>query len=692
MNEIQIEPERYELFERPAWKFDLDRREFLKVAASGIVVICLAHEARAQDQRRGRGGGAGPSDLGAWLHIDEKGLITVYTGKTEVGQNIRTSLAQAVAEELCVSCGSVRLVMADTDLVPFDGGTSGSRTTPSMAPQLRRAATAARELLLDRAASEWKVERGMLSVVDGKVADKEGRSVPFGELTKGQKLVKTIAEAPLTPASKWKVSGTAVPKVNGREMVTGAHAYTSDLRRPGMLFGRVLRPPSFGATLASVDLRSAESLGVTAVHDGEFVGVAGATSHAAARALEAIKAEWKTIPPPSSKDLFERLKKDGAGRDGEIDESLKAADVRLERTYTAAYIAHAPLEPRAAVAEWTDGRLSVWTGTQQPFRVRGELAKAFGLPEDRVRVIVPDTGSGYGGKHTGEAALEAARLAKSAGKPVKLVWTREEEFTWAYFRPAGVIDVRAGALRDGTLVAWECHNFNSGGSSIKPPYEIAHQKTQFHNAVSPLRQGSYRALAATANSFARESAVDELARELKIDPLGFRLKNLKDTRLRAVLEAAAERFGWDKRRGTGFGLACSLDKGSFVATCAEIRVNGGRVKVVRAVTAFECGAVVNPDHLKNQIEGAVTMGLGGALFEAIEFENGRITNPRFSRYRVPRFGDVPVLETVLLDRKDLPSSGAGETPIIAIAPAIGNAIFDATGERRRSLPLAPSPK
>jgi nicotinate dehydrogenase subunit B len=689
MSDLRIEPERYELFEEPAWRFELDRREFLKVAASGIVVLCLLDEATAQDQRRGRGGAAGPADLGAWLHIDEKGRVTVYTGKTEVGQNIRTSLAQAVAEELRVACDSVRLVMADTDLVPFDGGTSGSRTTPSMSPQLRRAAAAARELLLDRAAAEWKVDRATLSVADGKVSEKDGRSVSFGDLTKGQKLVKTIADAPLTPPAQWKVIGISVPKANGREIVTGAHAYASDIRRPGMLFGRVLRPPSYGATLASVDLKAAEALGATAVRDGEFIGVIGATSHAAARALEAVKADWKTAPQPaSSKDLFERLKKEGQGRDGEIDGLLKTSDARLEKTYTIAYIAHAPLEPRAAVAEWSDGKLTVWTGTQQPFRVRGELAKAFGVGEDRVRVIVPDTGSGYGGKHTGEAALEAARLAKAAGKPVKLAWTREEEFTWAYFRPAGVIDVLAGAAKDGTITAWEFHNYNSGGSSIKPPYEIARQKTQFHAAPSPLRQGSYRALAATANSFARETAVDELARELKIDPLAFRLKNLKEARLRAVLEAAAERFGWTKREGTGFGLACSIDKGSFVATCAQVRVDGGRIKVVRAVTAFECGAVVNPDHLKNQVEGAVTMGIGGALFEAIEFEGGKITNPRFSQYRVPRFGDVPVLETVLLDRKDLPSSGAGETPIIAIAPAIGNAIFDATGDRRRSLPLA----
>jgi isoquinoline 1-oxidoreductase len=306
-------------------------------------------------------------------------------------------------------------------------------------------------------------------------------------------------------------------------------------------------------------------------------------------------------------------------------------------------------------------------------------------------VIVPDMGSGYGGKHTGEVAVEAARLAKAVGKPVKVVWTREEEFTWAYFRPAGVIEVTAGAAKDGTLTAWEFHNYNSGGSAIRTPYVVANLKTEFHSSDSPLRQGSYRALASTANVFARESAMDELAHALKIDPLEFRLKNLKDARLRAVLEAAARKFGWGAKPnpGHGFGIGCGTEKGSFVATCAEVAVEKDKVRVMRAVTAFECGAVVNPDHLTNQVEGAVIMGLGGALYERIEFDDGKVLNPAFSAYKVPRFRDAPVLETVLVDRKDLPSEGAGETPIIGIAPAVGNAVFQATGKRLRSMPLVP---
>jgi isoquinoline 1-oxidoreductase len=650
-----------------------------------------------------------PQELSAWLHIDEKGEVTVYTGKVEVGQNVRTSLSQAVAEELRLPVASIRLVMADTDLVPFDMGTFGSNSTPGMAPQLARVAAAARELLVERASEELKAERGALVVADGNVTDLATKSSrTFGELTKGQKLTKTVSgDARSTPAADWKLLGTSVPKVDGRAIVTGRQKYSSDVNLPGMLHGKVLRSPLLNGTLASVDVQAAVAMpGVTVVHDGPFVGVAAPDEQLAGQALAAIKAEWNYPPQPSAKDLYKDLKAArgeargfGGGRGqnrGSIERGLAEADHKVEASFTIAYIAHAPLEPRAAVAEWKDGKLTVWTGTQRPFGVRGELMDAFRLPLDRVRVIVPDTGSGYGGKHTVETAVEAARLAKSAGKPVKLVWTREEEFTWAYFRPAGVIDVNAAVKKEGALTAWEFHNYNSGASAIQPLYEVPNLRVEFHSSRSPLKQGSYRALAATANTFARESVMDELAHAAGIDPLEFRLKNLKEARLRAVLEAAAKQFGWKSGRlenGRGFGIAGGSEKGSYVATCAEVAVDraSGKVQISRLVTAFECGAVRNPDHLKNQIEGAVVMGLGGALFEAIEFEDGKILNNRFSRYRVPRFSDVPLaaLETVLVDRKDLTSAGAGETPIIAVAPALGNAIFHATGLRLRSLPMLP---
>jgi CO/xanthine dehydrogenase Mo-binding subunit len=307
--------------------------------------------------------------------------------------------------------------------------------------------------------------------------------------------------------------------------------------------------------------------------------------------------------------------------------------------------------------------------------VRGELVEAFRLPDGRVRVIVPDTGSAYGGKHTGEFAVEAARLAKAAGKPVKLVWTRAEEFSFGYFRPAGVIDVRAAVDGSGRLTAWEFDNWNSGASAIRTPYDVPNQRIQFHPSESPLRQGSYRGLAATANHYVREMHMDATARALGVDPVEFRLKHLKDERMRAVLTAVAEKIGWPKPSADrALGIACGTEKGSYIATAAEVSRQPKAFKVERLIVAFECGAIVNPDGLRNQVEGSLVQGLGGALFEAIEFADGRLLNGTMEQYRVPRFKDIPPIDVVLLDRRDIPSAGAGETPIVCVAPAIGSAV------------------
>ncbi len=700
-----VEPERYEFNASPAYRFEADRRDFLKILGGGLLIVCVLENASAFQES----GAAGlsfshplPRAISSWLHIGQDGRVTVYTGKVEVGQNVRTSLTQAVAEELRVSPREIQMVMGDTDRTPFDMGTFGSRTTLTMSPQLRRASAAARDILVNLAAKAWGVDSARLVAAAGEISDPAAhRAIKYGALLQGKELAEDIPTAdPLEPATKWTVMGAPLPKVDGRKFVTGEHQYPSDLRLPGMLYGKVVRPASFGAKLVSLDTPAAEAMrGVTVVHDGDFVGVAAPTVEQAVKAAAAIRTQWQSFPQPSNSDLFQYLKQntveDGRTREqeGSLDAGLAQADHRLSQTYTVAYIAHAPLEPRAAVAEWKEGKLIVWTGTQRPFAVQYQLADTFRIPKDHVRVEVPDTGSAYGGKHTGETAVEAARLARSAGRPVKVVWTREEEFTWAYFRPAGVIDIRSGVHAGGKITAWEFHNYNSGAAAIGTPYDIPNRLIEFHPTKSPLRQGSYRALAATANHFARESHMDELAHAVQMDPLKFRLANLKNPRLIAAFEAAAEKFGWAKVRSSpeqGFGIAGGVEKGGHTATCAEVKIDraSGEVKVVRLVTAFDCGAVVNPDGLRNQIEGATMMGLGGALFEAIEFGDGRILNARFSAYRVPRFRDLPEIEAVLLDRKDIPPAGAGEIPIVGVAPAIGNAIFAATGIRPTSLPTA----
>jgi isoquinoline 1-oxidoreductase len=683
----------------------LDRRDFLKVLGGGLLV-CLTHTSSwTQESGRAFGGHELPKDVSAWLHIAAEGQVKVFTGKVEVGQNIRTSLAQLVAEELRVPFDSITMVMGDTDLVPWDMGTFGSRSTPTMGPQLRAMAVAARQMLLEIAAQRWHVAAATLTAADGKVTDPQNsRSLAYGELTRGEKLVKTVSsEESLTPAPEWKIAGTAVPKAEGRDFVTGNHKYPSDITRPEMMFGAVLRPDGFNATLVSLDTSAAEKLpGVKVVRDGDFIGLVAHDAFAAQRALTAIQAKWNVPAQPSNQGLFEYLKNNPeTGRDdgpqhvsGSVAQAMAGADLKLEERYTIAYIAHAPLEPRAAVAEWDAGKLTVWTGTQRPFGVRDELAQAFHLSPAQVRVIQPDMGSGYGGKHTGETAIEAARLAKAVGKPVKVVWTRSEEFAWAYFRPAGLIEITAGARRDGTLVAWEHHNYNSGPAAITTPYNVANQLIQYHAAKSPLRQGSYRGLASTANHFARESHMDGLAHAAGIDPLQFRLKNLADPRLQAVFQAAAGKFGWGRLKSTperGFGIAGGVDKGGYVATCAEVEIDPSskRVRIRRIVQAWESGAVVNPDGLRNQLTGAIVQGIGGALFERILFAHGRILNPRFAQYRLPRFSDVPRIEVVLINRRDLPSAGAGETGIVGLAPAVANAIFAATGIRLLNMPLAP---
>lgn len=690
--------------------FQLDRRNFLQLFGGGLLVCLTDRNILAQESGRGFGSHDLPKEVSAWIHIAADNRVSVFTGKIECGQNIRTSLAQLVAEELMVPFASITMVMGDTDLTPWDMGTFGSMTTPTMGPRLRTMAAAARQTLLEIAAKKWTCDAASLVVADGKVtAPNANQSLTYGQLTQGEKLVTTVSTSvPLMPAKDWKIAGTAVPKANGRVFVTGKHQYPSDISLPGMMFGKVLRPTGFNATLDSLDTTAAEKFpGVKLIHDGDFIGVVAPDAYTAEQAISAIKAKWTVPAQPSNKTIFQYLKDTPESDRGSSrpDPSAQPATanatqpadsaIQLAQSYTVQYIAHAPLEPRAAVAQWKDGKLTVWTGTQRPFGVKDELVAAFHLNPTQVRVIQPDMGSGYGGKHTGEAAIEAARLAKAAGKPVRLVWTREEEFTWAYLRPAGLMELKASVLHDGTLASWEHYNYNSGNSGLSTPYKVTTPVTQYHASKSPLRQGSYRGLASTANHFARESFMDELAHAVNMDPLAFRLKNLNDARLVAVLNAAAEKFGWATSKSTptrGFGIACGAEKGGWVATCAEVVIDPTtkKVHVSRVVQAWESGAVVNPDGLRNQNMGAIVQGIGGALFEAITFADGQITNAHFADYRLPRFADTPRVEIVLIDRKDIPSAGAGETGLVGLAPAVGNAIFAATGSRLRNMPMAPS--
>lgn len=713
-----LEPERYELHqEEPFYRFDLNRRDFCRTMGGGLLVMLMLPAVEAQAQESGQSGRPGhnvkDTQVGAWLRIDEQGKVHGFTGKVEVGQGTRTMLAQVVADELQIPVEQISMTMGDTSLCPYDRGTFGSLSTPNMAPQLRRAAAATRDALLEMAAEQWSTSPDQLDLRDGNVVEKGRgkRSISLGDLTRGKELTRRILpDQPVKTREDWTVAGKPVKNVNSMDLVTGAHKYPGDMRLENMLYGAILRPPQFDAELKSVNTSAAEKMpGIVVARDNGFVGVAAPTSAQARKALASIEAEWSKPPnPPDDRTVYDWLKanpsepRSGGGwggsasnREGDVAAGLDKATKKLEAKFSLPYIAHVPLETRAAVAEWKDGKLTVWTGTQRPFGVRQELSRAFSIPEENVRVLMPDTGSGYGGKHTAEVALEAARLAKAAKRPVKVVWTREEEFTWAYFRPAGLMELRGGIDAEGNIVAWEHINWNSGASGIRMPYKVPSSETRFQSTKTPLRQGSYRALAAVGNNFARESFMDELAAEAGIDPLEFRLKHLEDERMRAVLEAVAKEIGWkgrEKEAGHGFGLACGAEKGGYVATAVQLEAGEepSQTRLRRIVCAFECGAIINPDSTHNQVEGGVIQALGGAMSESIHFADGKIQNPALDDYDVPRFRDLPEIKVLLLDRKDLPSAGAGETPLIALAPAIGNAIAEATGRRQRSLPLGRS--
>ena len=696
-----LQPDHEEAVERVDYDFGLKRRGFVQILGAGLL-IAVSAPALAQ-RRDGRGSGSARS-IAARVHLGTDGTITVMTGKVEGGQGARTELSQAAAEELRVPLGRIQLVMGDTGLVPDDGITAGSGSTPRTVPAVRQGAAAARDLLIDFACKRWNVDRNAVQLSDGKVTDTAGQhTLTYADLAASEDAAKALqqpvpADVALTSVKEWKVLGNPAPRPNGRDIVTGAHKYPSDIFRTGMLYGKVLRAPSYGAQLTSVDLAPAKAMkDVVAVQDGQFVGVAAPTAFLAeqARAAIARTAKWEPSSHPASKELFDYLKHHAQGNPPAkpfADELAKAKHV-LRQSYHVAYVQHAPLETRAAVAEWTDGKLTVWTGTQNPFGYRSDLMGTFHLSEDRVRVVVPDFGGGFGGKHTAEAAVEAARLAQAAGKPVSLRWTREEEFTWAYFRPAALIETEASLDEKGALTSWHFININSGGSGLDTPYRSGNARCQFLRSDTPLRQGSYRVLAATANNFARESFMDELAAAAGADPLDFRLAHLENPRLRAVLETAAARFNWKERAArktpqTGVGLACGTEKGSYVAACVEIGIDQGKISVRHVCEVFECGAILNPDNLLSQVQGAIIMGLGPALREEMRFENGEMLNASFRKYQVPRFDDVPEMAIHLLNRPDLASAGAGETPIIVIAPAIANAVFHATGVPVRTMPIS----
>ena len=677
----------------------ITRREFLGLAGGLMILIGLPRglASAAEDA-------AEAEAINAWLLITPDNRVTVFSGKVEIGQGLRTSFAQMVSDELTIPFSSVEMIMGDTTRVPYDEGTFGSESTRTVGRQIRAAAATAREILANMAAEEWGVKPENLVIRDGRIslANDPSKSISLGELTQGKRITRTLkGEAGLMPASEYKVVGKPVPRVDGPAIVTGGEQFVGDIRLPGMLYGAVLYPPSFGARLTGVDTREAEKLpGVVAVvKEGEFIGVVAEREDIARSARGAIRATWQEAKPAVQASLYDNFRRTASPEDTVVDDkevasSLSSARHSFNATYRTAYVAHSPMEPHIALADFKEGGVTVWSSTQTPFPHRDDLIKALNLEASKVRVLMPRVGGGFGGRENSDVAVAAARLSRAVKRPVMVGQTRAEELTWNYFKPAALIDVRCGVSDAGLITAWDCDIYNCGDRGAEPPYGFPkHIRTL--GCDSPLAQGAWRGLAGSANTFAIESHMDEMASTLGVDPLAFRLRHLdNDPRLAKTVQAVAEKYGWKPRKaptGQGVGFACGNDAGSCCAEIAEIDLDKatGVVHVRRVVVSHESGLVINPDGIINQIEGGITMGLGMTLREAVRYENGKILTDSFGSYRLPTTKDAPVIETVLVGNPTHPPEGAGEPPIFPIAAAVSNAIFDATGKRLRELPLSP---
>lgn len=685
------------------------RRGFLKSVGGGVVVLFTTQPLFSFAQEHGASTNQLP--FNAYLRVGEDGRVTCFTGKIEMGQGIITSLPQMLADELDVAVDMIDMVMGDTDRCPFDRGTWGSLTTRVYGPELRAAGAQARHVLLELASEHLGLPVGQLDVKHGVVFARSNpdKQISYAALTRGQAIVRDMeTTVPVKTAAEYKVMGTARSRSDAREKVTGKAEYTADIQLPGMLFARILRPPSHAAKLENIDTSAAEAIeGVRVVKDGDLVAVLHEKRYLADRAVALIKTDY-SIPETSvdEKSIFDHLMSmapDGeqVADGGDLAEGERLATEVFEETYRTAYVAHAPIEPHAALAHMKDGKMTVWASTQSPFGLKQQLVSALGLAEDKVRVITPFVGGAFGGKAPSNQGLQAARLAKITDKPVQVFWTRADEFFWDTFRPASIVKIRSGLTETGAPAFWDYRVYYAGARSSGLHYNIPHHRIMAHRrgwgapeGSHPFATGAWRAPGASTNVFARESQIDIMAAKAGIDPLEFRLKNCSDQKFIGVLKAVAEKFGWTSGAGPsgrGVGISCGIDADTVVATMAEVEVNAktGAIAVKRVVCAQDMGQVVNPAGATLQMEGCITMGLGYALTEGLHFKGGEIADLNFHSYDIPLFSSLPVIETILIDSKDPDPHGGGEPAIVNMGAVIANAFFDATGKRLFELPMTP---
>jgi nicotinate dehydrogenase subunit B len=685
--------------------YSVSRRGFLQGLGGGIVILFTLG-----DVPRGWAGRGGSGGFDAHLHIAEDGRVTCYTSRVEQGQGIMTSLAQSLADELDVSLESVEMVMSDTALCPDDGPTWGSTTTPTFGPVLRAAGAEARAILIELAALRLNVPKDQLAVKDGVVFDKnqESRKITYGELTEGETIERHLQIAPsIKTVGQYNLIGNPVNRIDAVQKVTGQAMYTGDFRVPGMVHARVLRPPSHGARLKSLDSSAVDSMdGYEVVRDGELVAVLHEYPDQAENALSKLKADYD-IPEPRFDDetVFDYFMNNAGqsnveSRAGNVQGGGRTPLEVIEQTYLNGYVAHAAMETHTALAQFEGDNLTVWASSQTPYLHASEIARELGMPAGKVRVIVPFVGGGFGGKIDNGQAIQAAKLARKAGKPVMLVWTREDEFFYDTFRPAAAINIKSSVDASGKIIKWDYAIHGMGGRGAQLFYDIPNYRitryNRLQNGEQPhlLKTGPWRGPDNNTNSFARESHIDLMAAHAGIDPLDFRLRNIKDGKLRAVLNAGADKFGWTPSEGPsgrGYGVACGYDVGVPVALFAEVTVDEstGAIQVKRVVCAQNLGLVINPEGVALQTEGCITMGLGYALTEEVHFTGGVVQDLGFGSYELPRFSWVPQIETVLIEADDQPSRGAGEPAIICVGGVLANAVYDAIGARLTQIPMTP---
>jgi nicotinate dehydrogenase subunit B len=725
----------------------LNRRSVL--AGSGALIVSFSlRDSFAQDQAAPAAAPPPPGSLkgapylDSWIRIDADGGITVFTGKAEIGQGFKTACQQVAAEELEVPFGSLKLVTADTARTANEGYTSGSNSMKDSGTAVQNAAAQVRALLIAEAARRLELPFENLKTENGAVVAPDGRRLGYGELVAGEMLhVQAQARSTLRDPAAYRIMGQSIPRVDIPAKVTGGAAYVQDMRLPGMLHARVVRPPGYGAELIECDTAAIEKMPGVArvVRDGNFLAVVAAKEYQAVKAMWALSAaaKWKETAKLPKQDNLRDVLTSLPSRDETIFQrnNPSAASARtIEATYTRPYQAHGSIGPSCAVAQLRDDTMTLWTHTQGVYPDRAGIAEMLRVPPARVRVIHVEGSGCYGHNGADDAAADAALITRALpGVPVRVQWTREQEHAWEPFGPAMVTKLKAsldnsGAISDWNFEVWSnTHSMRPGGAGSMlaaqhmaqpfalpaprpiplpegggdrnaiPIYKFPNAKVVHHFIPEmPLRISALRALGAYHNVFSIESFMDELAIAAGADPVEFRLKYLDDKRGRETIERAAHAFGWQKGqkaapdRGYGFGFARYKNLAAYCAVASEVEVNrqSGRPRLVRAVAAVDSGQVVNPDGLINQIEGAILQSMSWTLYESVGFDDKRITSVDWQTYPILRFDAVPErVDVHIINRPGQPFLGSGETGQGPAAASIANAIADATGKRLRDLPL-----